>query len=154
MAPIIRGPGPVEEGLRTGTISHVALPAKDRKRARRFYEEVFGWEILDVPEWDYSPFETGAPPGGGIGNALCPARAEMSGALDFILVDSIDAALESIEGAGGCVVVGKTEIPQTGWYAIFKDTEGTTLAVWERAPGTGWPHWIQDLLRTARKDGV
>ena len=152
--PIIRGPGPVEEELRPGTISHVALPAKDRKRARRFYEKVFDWEILDVPEWDYSLFETGAPPGGGIGNALSPLDVEVSGALNFILVDSIDETLESIEDAGGRVVLGKTEIRQTGWYAIFQDTEGTTLAIWERVPGQGWPYWRQDLLRTAREDRV
>jgi predicted enzyme related to lactoylglutathione lyase len=152
--PIVRGPGPVEEGLKPGTISHVALPAKNRERARRFYEKVFRWELLEVPEWDYSLFETGSPPGGGIGNALIPAEVDVPGALDFILVDSIEETLEMIENASGRVVLGKTEIPQTGWYAIFKDTEGTTLAIWERAPGQDWPYWRQDLLRTAMEGGV
>lgn len=154
MAAASRAPGPVEENLRPGTIAHVALPAKDRERARRFYHGVFGWEFLEVPEWGYSLFETGTPPGGGVGPAMLPKELDFDGPLNFILVDSIAETLERIEDAGGLVLVPKTEVPDTGWFAVFRDSEGTILALWERAAGSGWPYWRQDILRTALTDDL
>lgn len=151
--PAARGPGPVEESLLAGTIVHIGLPAGDRVQAGRFYHKVFGWEVLDVPEWDYSLFEAGAPPGGGLGTGLLPEEFALNGALPFILVDSIEEALGRITAEGGRVLLPKKAVPGTGWLAIFRDPEGTILALWERAPKAGWPYWRQDILRTALEDG-
>ncbi|MDX1534646.1 MAG: hypothetical protein R3291_03400, partial [Thermoplasmata archaeon] len=82
-----------------------------------------------------------------------PPGVPTEGAVDFILVESIEGSLAAVEEAGGRVLLPKTEIPSTGWYALFEDTEGTTLAIWERVAGRDWPYWRQDLLRVAREDG-
>lgn len=50
-----------------------------------------------------------------------------------IQVDAIDAALERIEAGGGTVVTPRTEIPNMGWFAYFRDPEGNTLGLWESA---------------------
>jgi hypothetical protein len=50
--------------------------------------------------------------------------------LVYIASDDIDADLESVEKLRGSVVRAKTEIPGTGWYGLFKDPTGNTLALY------------------------
>lgn len=49
-------------------------------------------------------------------------------------VPGIDAALEKIERLGGSKLVGRTEIPDMGYYAYFTDSEGNVLGLWENKP--------------------
>jgi hypothetical protein len=39
-------------------------------------------------------------------------------------VEDLDATLAKVEQGGGVIVVPKMEIPNVGWLAYFKDTEG------------------------------
>jgi len=119
-----------------GQMSHLELPADDTARARRFYEGVFGWEFGEMPEFpDYLLFSFGTieRAGGAIGKRDQSAGHEMR---LYIEVDSIDQALPRIESLGGKVTMGKTEITGQGWYAVFDDTEGNTLALYENAPNS------------------
>ena len=49
----------------------------------------------------------------------------------YIHVDSIEATLPKISELGGAVVEPRREVPGQGWYAVFTDTEGNELALWE-----------------------
>lgn len=51
----------------------------------------------------------------------------------YVDVSSVDDALARVKELGGTVVTEKSEVPGQGWYAVFKDTEGNELALWERA---------------------
>jgi predicted enzyme related to lactoylglutathione lyase len=46
-------------------------------------------------------------------------------------VDAIDEALKKVEAGGGSVVQPRTEIPNMGAFAYFKDSEGNVLGLWE-----------------------
>ena len=46
-------------------------------------------------------------------------------------VDSIDAALKKVAGAGGKVVTPKTPIPGMGAFARVTDTEGNVVGLFE-----------------------
>jgi predicted enzyme related to lactoylglutathione lyase len=48
-----------------------------------------------------------------------------------IQVDSIDEALKKVEAGGGATVQARTEIPNMGAFAYFKDSEGNTMGLWE-----------------------
>lgn len=48
-------------------------------------------------------------------------------------VDSIDEHLQKIESAGGKVILPKTPVADMGFHAMFSDTEGNTLGLWEDA---------------------
>jgi uncharacterized protein len=50
----------------------------------------------------------------------------------LIYVDSADiqADLKRIKTLGGTVLTEKTEIPGVGWFALFKDPTGNTLALY------------------------
>ncbi len=119
------------EAPKPGSIVHIEFPVKDRDRAKKFYGDLFGWKFQDVPEMDYTLFETANGPGGGL---FVPQEGQFDqGALNYILVEDIDAKSKEIEAAGGEVIGPKVEVPGQGWLAVFKDPEGTTLAIWKSA---------------------
>ncbi|MEE8198215.1 MAG: VOC family protein [Thermoplasmata archaeon] len=122
----------MEEALKPGSIVHIELPVKDRDRAKKFYGDLFGWKFQDVPEMDYTLFETANGPGGGL---FVPQEGQFDkGALNYILVDDIEAKSKEIEAAGGEVIGPTVEMPGRGWWAVFTDPEGTTLAIFQSAP--------------------
>lgn len=40
-------------------VVHFEITADDLKRAKNFYKDVFGWEIDEMPEMDYTTVRTG-----------------------------------------------------------------------------------------------
>ncbi len=110
---------------------HVEIPCKDRARAKKFYGQIFGWKFDDVPEMDYTLFEPANPPGGGL---YIPTENMPGGVLNYFLVDSVDGTSKQIEKAGGTILMPKREVPNMGWFAVFKDPEGNVQAIWQSAP--------------------
>jgi predicted enzyme related to lactoylglutathione lyase len=49
----------------------------------------------------------------------------------YIEADDIDATLAKIEANGGKVVLPKSEIPNTGWFAFFTDPTGNQVALYK-----------------------
>jgi hypothetical protein len=109
-------------------VVHIEIPAADLAIAGKFYQDLFGWKIESVPEMNYTLWEPEVGPGGGfspLGEAVKPGDV-------LIYVDSadIEADLARIKELGGEVLSPKTEIPQTGWFALFKDPTGNTIALY------------------------
>ncbi|MFH2104273.1 MAG: VOC family protein [Chloroflexota bacterium] len=48
----------------------------------------------------------------------------------YIDSDDIEADLERVTPLGGQVIQPKTEIPNTGWFGVFKDPTGNTIALY------------------------
>jgi predicted enzyme related to lactoylglutathione lyase len=46
-------------------------------------------------------------------------------------VNAIDDALKKIGAGGGSVVQPRTEIPDMGAFAYFRDSEGNVVGLWE-----------------------
>jgi uncharacterized protein len=44
-------------------------------------------------------------------------------------VDSVDAAVKTVQSAGGKLVMPKTPIPTVGYFAYLEDTEGNLFGV-------------------------
>jgi predicted enzyme related to lactoylglutathione lyase len=124
-----------------GEVGHFEIPAKDFKRAKMFYSQVFGWKIneshmssgetytsLQTTEVDSSnrPKSPGVINGG-----LVKMRDPNTAPVITIVADDIDASLESVEKNGGKTVVKRTEMEQYGAYAYFMDTEGNVMGLYE-----------------------
>ena len=120
-------------------VVHFEIPADDEARAREFYRDVFGWEINELPEMQYTtlmttsvdeqtrqPLEPGAINGG-----LMKRSDDTPAPVITVEVESIDDALKQIEASGGRTVTGRTEIPNMGAFGYFKDPEGNVLGLWE-----------------------
>ena len=115
-------------------IVHVEFPVKDPQEASKFYSELFGWELMTFPGTGYVMFQVqGGPTGAFVPEGPAapgsPFKYKAGELLAYIASDDIEADLPKIEAKGGKIVLPKTEIPNTGWYGIFRDTSGNLVAL-------------------------
>jgi predicted enzyme related to lactoylglutathione lyase len=109
-------------------IVHVEFSAEDREAAGKFYSQLFGWEVEQIPEMNYATFETGDNVGGGF-NPVTDTNPAGT-VLVYIGTDDIDASLAKAESLGGKIVLPKSEIPDTGWFGFFSDPTGNVVGVY------------------------
>jgi predicted enzyme related to lactoylglutathione lyase len=119
-------------------VTHFEIPVDDMNRAKDFYKKIFGWEINDIPEMEYSlvttvptdeknmPKEIGAINGG-----MLKKDDTSTSPVIVIDVSSLDEYLKKIESAGGKVVLPKVEVGDFGLYARITDTEGNIIGIWQ-----------------------
>jgi predicted enzyme related to lactoylglutathione lyase len=126
----------------TGRVVHFEIPFDDGERARGFYKELFGWQLMEMPEMSYTIVTSGpsndqGPTESGFinGGMLSREQAATGGPVLVVDVDSIDQTLERIGGMGGSTVVGKTPVGDMGFAAYFTDPEGNVMGLWETVKG-------------------
>jgi predicted enzyme related to lactoylglutathione lyase len=125
-------------------VVHFEIPADDVDRAKNFYGSIFGWDLqtMQMEGGEYTivnttpvdqqtqlPTEPGAINGG-----LFRRDEHITSPIITIDVDGIDDALKQVEASGGSVVTPRTEIPNMGAFAYFKDSEGNVMGLWENTP--------------------
>lgn len=109
-------------------IVHIEIPAGDRKQLSEFYEKMFGWGIRHHDDMKYSIFESGNV-GGGFTEVGDPFP-QPGDVVIYMDSDDIEADLKKIESLGGKTMMEKTEIPGQGWFAMFSDPAGNTMALY------------------------
>lgn len=112
-------------------VVHVEIPAASVGDAAKFYEALFGWKMQHVPEFNYTMWEDGSGFGGGFNQVS--AENPVGQVLVYIDSEDIEADLKRVTDLGGAVLQPKMEIPGTGWFGIFKDPTGNTLALYTSA---------------------
>ena len=116
-------------------VVHFEIHADDPQRAANFYQHVFGWQIN---KWegteDYWLIITGSESEPGINGAILKRQQPING--DAVIayvctidVNSVDEAIEKITSTGGTIALPKMAVPQVGWLAYAKDTEGNIFGV-------------------------
>ena len=118
------------------TFGWVEIKTRDIERTATFYENLFGWRIIEKDTADGCAvwiFDTGGEPRvenlrrGGFW--LRPA-GEPLGIVVYVEVDDLDATLRKVRELGGRVVTPKT--PQgPNFRATFTDPSGNLLALWQ-----------------------
>lgn len=113
---------------------HFEIHASAPQRAIAFYEAVFGWKFEQWKDRSYWLISTGEGPG--IDGSLVPRRGpepEMDEPLAAFPVTmnvaDIDAILAKVVIADGIVVAAKEAVPEIGWLAYCKDTEGNIFGL-------------------------
>lgn len=119
-------------------ITHFEIQTDDIARAKKFYEDAFGWEITQWGEMKYWMIMT-APkdskePGinGGLLPRPCPAPKSEQGTNAFVCtvqVEDYDAVHTKIMAAGGIVAMPKFAFPGMAWQGYYLDTEGNTFGL-------------------------
>lgn len=124
----------------SGKIVHFEIPFEDGDRARAFYAETFGWQVVVMPEMDYtivmtgpSDPETGPTEPGFINGGMFKREEPFKGPTIVIDVPDIDEALASVAKAGGTVLSERQPVGEMGFAAYFSDTEGNTVGLWQTA---------------------
>lgn len=116
------------------SIIHFDISADDVLRAKNFYEKLFGWKIEKFPTGptEYYIIETFAKTGKkGIGGGIAKREKAYQQITNFIEVDSIDEAIAKVRELGGQIVEPKSAIPDVGYIAGCKDTEGNIFGIME-----------------------
>jgi uncharacterized protein len=123
-----------------GRVVHFEVPFDDADRARQFYSDVFSWQIMPMPEMDYTIVSTG-PAGddgmpsepGYIGGGMMQRQQPASSPVITIEVDDIDATVNAIEKHGGAAAGEKMAVGEMGFAAYFTDSEGNLMGLWQNA---------------------
>jgi len=116
-------------------VSWFEIPATDLNRAQKFYEDIFGINMVaaDFPNIKMRMFPLEDQMG--VGGAICdsggfhkPSATE--GPLLYLNANpDVQNVLDKVEAAGGKILVPKTEIsPEYGHMAVIMDTEGNRIA--------------------------
>jgi len=126
---------------RAGRVVHFEIPFDDGDRAREFYQSVFGWQLMPMPEMSYTMVMTG-PSGdegptepGFINGGMMQRGGPFTGPNLVIDVSNIDDALAAVDKAGGSTVVARQPVGDMGFTAYFTDSEGNLIGLWETAAG-------------------
>ena len=124
----------------SGKVVHFEIPTDDMERAQTFYKDVFGWELMPIPDAKYTLVTTGpsgeqGPTEPGHINGGLMERDGQSSDHPVITIDvpDIDEALAKVEEAGGKTLRGRIEVMGMGWAAYFLDPEGNVTGLWQNA---------------------
>jgi uncharacterized protein len=118
-------------------ISWFEIPTTDLDRAQKFYETIFAISLIPLDLQNLRmrmfPIENQMS---GIGGALCNNKdfykpSSTDGPLIYLNANpDVQNILDRVEGAGGKILVPKTQIsPEYGYMAVIIDTEGNRIAL-------------------------
>ena len=111
---------------------HVELATTDVAKAKAFYSSLFDWKLEDIPGMDYTFINVSDGTGGGIMKTVQPDSPSCW--MAYVLVDDVAVATEKARNLGATICKDVTEIPGKGWFSIFTDPTGATLALWQMNP--------------------
>jgi predicted enzyme related to lactoylglutathione lyase len=124
----------------SGRVVHFEMPYDDGARAKAFYRDLFGWELVD---WEGAPYtlvstgpsgDQGPTEPGFINGGIGPRSGPDDHPRVVVDVDDIDRTLAAVQDRGGTVVLGRQPVGDMGFTAYFTDTEGNRVGLWENAP--------------------
>ncbi|MEA2576407.1 MAG: uncharacterized protein QOH93_3705 [Chloroflexia bacterium] len=112
---------------------HVEFSATDPAKSAEFYSSLFGWEMHNIPEFDYWTFGTGEEQGGGfnkVGSNNGTLNVTPGDTVVYVSTDDIERDLAKAQELGATAVTPKTEIPGMGWFGIFRDPSDNLIGLY------------------------
>lgn len=114
---------------------HFEIHVDDMERARSFYEKVFGWSFQSWGDVNYYVIATGEEGTPGINGGMMPRQGgsgdKVTGWVNTVGVDDLDAVLATVGANGGTIALPKEKMEGVGWVAYAKDTEGNLFGMIE-----------------------
>ena len=121
------------------TIVHFEIPSDNVERSKRFFNELFGWNIEKVPAdklpegVEYWGITTKDHEGKNAvnGGMMKRMKAEQQGILNYVDVKSVEESSIKAQQLGGKVIMPKMAVPGMGYMAVCLDTENNTFGLWQ-----------------------
>lgn len=122
---------PTLEQTITSAITWFEIPATNFARAVRFYETIFATPLRHESAWpNLAIFPFQRP---GVSGAVAYGeghRPSGDGVVIYLNCDGrFDEVLGRVETAGGSIVEPKSHIPNVGWVAQIRDSEGNRIGL-------------------------
>jgi hypothetical protein len=113
-----------------GVPSWVDLGAKDLAAAVTFYTELMGWETQDMggEAGHYTIASKDGKQVAALATAQDPGPPRWA---TYIDVDDVDTVTSKVEAAGGRVILAPMDVMTAGRMAVFADSTGAVISVWE-----------------------
>ena len=120
----------------TNSLNWFEIPVLDIARAKKFYETIFNFTMMDMPEMmgmkmAAFPAEMGSGKANGALAQSPMHKASMDGVIIYLNANGMmDNVIGRIEAAGGKIIMPKTVISkEIGSMAFFADTEGNKMGL-------------------------
>ena len=119
-----------------GTFSWADCASTDAAASKKFYSELMGWTIRDVPVGEGQVYTMFAKDGETVSasSQMQPSMQEQgipSHWTSYVTVDDVDAMVPKIKELGGTVIVEPFDIMEEGRMLVLTDPEGAVLALWQ-----------------------
>ena len=110
---------------------HVELNTTDLDQAKHFYQQLFDWQLqeMPMPGGAYVLIQVGEGTGGGM--MTHPIPGAPSAWLPYVLVDDIELAAQKARVLGATVLKEITPVPDMGWFCILCDPTGAVIGLWQ-----------------------
>lgn len=117
------------------SIVHVEISTTNREESGKFYSELFGWEVQQMPEMNYATFTGGE----GVGGGFNPVSEQYpAGTITFyVQTNDVTGDLLRAQTLGGKILVPRSEIPGVGWFGFFADPSGNMIGLIDMIPPQG-----------------
>lgn len=130
--------------MKMSPVVHFEMPAEDKSRVKKFYEEAFGWQMQQMGKefGDYllatttptdpkttRPIDPGAINGGFFNKGEYGDMPHL-----IISVDNLREQMEIVKNSGGTIDGEPSDIPGIGKFVMFRDTEGNRVGMLQPAP--------------------
>jgi predicted enzyme related to lactoylglutathione lyase len=112
----------------------IELTSSDPEASRKFYGDLFGWQIDVSPDPQYGGYaiaKIGEGDVAGIGPTQSPETPTNWGL--YIGTPDVDNLAKKIEAAGGRVIAQPFEVGDQGRMAVFQDPTGAYISAWQGA---------------------
>ena len=111
------------------TIVHFEIPVDDIERAKKFYSDMFGWDIKQVADMEYWFVTTSGE--NAVNGGMMKRQHPQQPITNYIDVSSVNDYAAKLERLGGKTVVPKTPVQGMGYFAVCLDTENNSFGLWE-----------------------
>ena len=110
----------------------IDLASQDAEASRKFYAELFGWQIDVNPDPQYGGYGR-ALLGGQDTAGIGPAQSSDQPTAWSFYVGTGDAeqTAKAVEAAGGKVIAAPFDVGDQGRMAVFQDPVGAFISVWQ-----------------------
>lgn len=118
--------------------SWVDLASPDMQATTHFYGHLFGWQARQVGGPDmgnYTFFTLRGKDVGAVSDIMVPGQPPAWNV--YMATADIDVTMEAARAAGGTIMMGPDDVPNSGRMGFFSDPSGAVLGLWQAGAHKG-----------------
>lgn len=128
-----------------GTFSWCELMTTDIGAAKKFYGDIFGWQVQDDPMPDGGVYGMIRHADGDVGGMFGMNQEMLGQGIpphwgSYVTVESADTTAQTVTDNGGTVVRAAFDVMDAGRMAVLSDPTGAIFSVWQPKAHTGTDH--------------